>query len=390
VSDPPATSPNAPAGFLKAALGRIASNLELFLGKPLVLSPAEPAAATGAELADRLPARGLALGVKVSGAVDAEIHCVASLPLTLAMALHAKHRTDAQVSERLSGPSDLTDSERDGIKETGSFITAALGDFAKEATGGRIVLAPAEAKFCARGEDSPWPPTESGFGLETTIEVGGAPPSLLVLFVPATVVAAWTKAAPAPAFEPQVERPKTERPKTQRRATERPRTVRPRTAGPAPAPAAPAAAPSQAPPPVAAVSPVRGATAAPAVATWVAGTEAFARAVQAAGSLALEVKAYASLGDAVAAAGPGSGPALLVVEIAPGSEFEIDLVGALRRHPAFAATRLMVALAAPTRTSVLRCGSLGILDVIPAALDAQALSERLLGVARGRPAAKPR
>jgi hypothetical protein len=387
MSDHAATSASGPAGFLKGALSRISSNLELFLGKPLGVSPAEPAAATGAELADRLPARGLVLGVKVSGAVEAEIYCVASLPLTLAMALHARHQTDAQVSERLSGPSDLTEAERDGIKETGSFITAALGDFAKEATGGRIVLAPTDAKFAVRGEDMPWPAAEAGFGLETTIEVGGAPPSLLVLFVPATVVAAWTEAMPAPAFESKPERRKTERPGPRRQATERPKTARPKTAGPAPA--APAPVPAPAPP--AAAGPRRPATTpGAAVAAWVTGTDAFVKAVRSAGAAALAVRSHASLGEAVAAAGPGPGPALLIVEIAPGSEFEIDLVGALRRHPAFAATRLMVALAAPTRASVLRCGALGILDVIPAALDAQALSERLLGVARGRPAAKLR
>jgi hypothetical protein len=388
-----------PADFLKTALGRVQANLELFLGKELEVSHGEPAAAKGAELADRLPARGLVLGVRVSGAVDAEIHCVAALPLMMAMSAHARHQTDAQVAERLSGPSDLDEAEREGIKEAGSFITAALGDFAKEATGGRIVLAPTEARFAARGEDPPWPLGEAGYGLEATIEVGGAPPSLIILFAPAAVVDAWAGPGAGQVFAGgRPDRPKTERPKPERARTERPKTVR----GPAPAAAAaaPAPAPEPSPPPAAtrgaappgpaAPQPVQKPAAPVAVAAWAAGSEAFLASVTAAAGQALAIQTFASLADVVDAAGTAAGPPLLVVEVPAESEFELDLIAALRRQPAFAETRMMVGLEAPSRSNVLRCGVLGLLDVVPASLDGPALSERLLAVARRRPPDPPR
>src|SRR5262245_55856788 len=140
--NPPA-APEAPAApseasVLLPALAKIKANLELLLGKPVVIASSTAGMAPMAAVVARAPEAAMLLCVQASGAVEGRIHCVVAHPLVLAMTGLAQMKGLEAIAERLAGPPELAAAERDGAKEVGSFITAALGDFAKDSTGGRI------------------------------------------------------------------------------------------------------------------------------------------------------------------------------------------------------------------------------------------------------------
>ena len=93
------------------------------------------------------------------------------------------------------------------------------------------------------------------------------------------------------------------------------------------------------------------------------------------------VRAFASFAEVLAAVGSGATPDAIVVKVARGREFLLDMIAALRRYPMLARTSVVVALEAPTRRAVLRCGALGLRQVIPAAAPPALLRKRLAGSA---------
>jgi hypothetical protein len=380
VTDPQKTTPAeaqpAPvhADFLKPALAKIKANLELLLGKGMEIAPGEPAPVTAEALKARLPASCVVLGVKASGAVDAPLFCILPEQLAVAMSLIAQLKPPSAVQERLAVSVGLDPKERDGVKEVASFILAALGDFAKDSTGGRIVLAPAEPRFLPGDESDLSTVAGDCVALEGTVTIESVSPMPLTLVVPTSLADAWS--APPPAgpsiFGAKAERP----PSTPLEAKARPATAAPRAA----AAAAPRAA-APPPPPAAGAGPA---------AAWVAGGPVLAETVRGALGEAFDVRAFGAFPELLAAVNSEPPPALVVVEVPRGSEFELDLVAALRRHPSLAGSGLVVLLEDACRKHVLRCGALGLLDVIPPGLETDVLAERLLGRARKMAAGRHR
>lgn len=352
---PEGAPPNQKTEFLKAALAKIKANLELLLGRPVGIAASDPSSAAGSEVTARLPARFVALGVQASGTVDGQIHCVVGQPLVLAMTCIAQLKSEQAIVERLGEAPELSDTEREGAKEVGSFITAALGDFAKESTGGRILLAAMEPRFVPGDEAPDFSGADGWAVIEATVELAPAPAAAILLIVPSKVVAAWKGPEPASVFGSR-------------------------------APVASAAAPDKGAPSRA--TPAPASEAAPSA--WVAGSEAFMIAIQAAAGEALAIHSMPSLAQLLAAGESEPTPALVVVEVPAGAEFQLEMVAALRHHPTFAASALVVALEDASRRHVVRCGSLGILDVIPVDLDPKTLGERLLSRVKRLPAAAKR
>ena len=120
------TDPPVRADFLKAAAAKIKANLELLLGKPVGLEVGDPFAFAAPAEAPRVPAPGLALAVRASGAVDATLHCFVAQPLMLAMICLTQLKSDDATAERLKGAAALDDEERSGLKDVASFIRNGL------------------------------------------------------------------------------------------------------------------------------------------------------------------------------------------------------------------------------------------------------------------------
>jgi hypothetical protein len=354
-----ATPPTGDAALLLPALTKIKANLELLLGKPVVIASSTAGMAPAADIVARAPANGMALGVQASGAVEGRIHCVVAQPLVIAMTCLTQMKAPEAIVERLAAPPELAAAERDGAKEAGSFITAALGDFAKETTGGRIVLAPSEPRFLPEDGALDCSGSDEWAVIEARVEVAPAPVSVLLIAAPAAVVAVWKPPEPASVFGAKVDRP--------------PAKGATPAAGGASVPAsAPGTPPAPAQPGV--------------PAAWIAGREAFVNGIREAVGEALAIEGMPSLPQLIATSESAPAPALVVVEVTEGQEFQLDMIAALRHDPALCDSALVVALEAANRRNVIRCGSLGILDVVPADLEGPTLAERL--VRRARAASK--
>jgi hypothetical protein len=109
----------------------------------------------------------------------------------------------------------------------------------------------------------------------------------------------------------------------------------------------------------------------------VAGGQAFVETVRVAWEDAPAPRVLGAFTDVLAEADSGPPPVAVLVEVPRGAEFQLDLIAALRRHPALADAVLVVGLEDATRRNVLRCGALGLLEVVPAGIEPAALRERL-------------
>jgi hypothetical protein len=334
--------------FLRPAFAKITANLELLIGKPVTMTTGEPVTLGRDQLPSRIPSPGMVLGFQATGVVEAPLRCVVSQQLVLALIGAVQLKNDEALLERLAAATPLSDAEKSSATEIASFIVAALGDLATEATGGKVVLAPMDPRFLDAADTNELGSGDSCIVVDSALAIAPAQPAPLVLIVPPAIVAAWS--APAveavPAFG-----------------------------------AAPGRATSVALEP--APSRTEAKPAAPNLpAVWATGREPFLASVAAAAGGGLAVVAHRGLAELLAAVYRETPPALVLVEVAQGSEFQLDLLAAMRRHPALRKSTVVIALEAPTRSVVLKCAGLGLVDVIPANLDRGALSQRLLARSR--------
>jgi hypothetical protein len=341
------------AEVLVPALAKVKANLELFLGKSVLVSSAASTTMPAASVPGRLPERGLVLGVQASGTVEGQLHCVVDQPLLLAMTGIAQLKPAESISERIEKATELDSAERDGAIEVGSFITAALGDFAKDSTGGRIVLAPLEPRFIPGDAPPDFGGVASWVVIEARVEVAPAPASVIVLVVPSPVVAAWkVPEAPSPF-------------------------------GRKPSGAAAADAGG-----VAAASAQRSAIpASDTPSVWIAARAVLVQAIQQAAGDSLVIQGLPSLAQVIAAAESAAvAPAVVLIEVSRGFEHQLEMISALRHDPVLCGAILMVALESPSRRNVVRCGALGILEVVPSDLDPSTIADRIACRARAHAA----
>lgn len=339
---PAAPAPPVRADFLKAAAAKVKANLELLLGKTVALQTGEPALVSREALAGKAPAPCLALGVRASGAVDATLHCFVAEPLLLAMICFAQLKSDEAAAERFAKDPKVGNDDRAGMKDVASFVMAALGDFAKDTTGGRIVLSPSDPRLLDAGADPGFGDADPWVELECSVTLAPAPPSTLAIAVPRLLADAWVEStAGAPSVFGAQAAPGSRN---------------------AAAPRNPDAPPSGAAP----VGPL-----------WVAGGEAIAQTAREAAGSAFPVRPFGSLAELMAALDAGAPPAVAIFQVGPASDWEIDVVAALRRHPALASSRVVVVLDEPSRRQVVRCATLGFADVVPAGIEARELATRL-------------
>lgn len=341
--------------FLRPAFAKITANLELLIGKPVTMTTGEPVRLGRDELASRIPSPGMVLGFQATGVVEAPLRCVVSQQLVLALIGAVQLKNDEALLERLAAAAPLSEAEKSSATEIASFIVAALGDLATEATGGRVVLAPMDPRFLEAADTKDLGSGDSCIVVDSALSIAPAQPAPLVLIVPPEIVAAWS--APAVVAAPVF--------------------------GAAPDGSSPPAAPKAAP-----ARSVPKASAANLPAAWVSGRDTFRASVAAAAGDGLAVTSFAALADLLAALYKEAPPGIVVVEVPQSAEFQLDLIAAMRRHPALRDATVVIALEAPTRRLVLRCAGLGFVDVIPANLDKAALSDRLL--ARAGAAARDR
>lgn len=334
-----ATDVSAATSFLKPAFAKITGNLELLLGKPVSITSADPATVGRDEILARAPSPGMALGLQLAGEVEAELRCVVSQQLVLALICSVQLKSDEMFLERLAAATPLSATEQSSATEIALFIVAALGDMATEATGGRVVLSPMDPQFVDVGGQPPLGSLDSYVVVDSALTIAPAPAAPLMLIIPPTLIAAW--AMPAPVFGAKDGKP------------------------------APATS-----------------TAAHAPGIWVAGREPFLSSAAAAVGQQVSHAAFSTMAALLVALERDPVPAVVVIEVPDGSGFELEVVAALRRHPSLHGSSLVVALETPTRRMVLKCAALGIADVIPAGLDQAMLGERLVGRARGASGAR--
>lgn len=320
--DPPDSivSPSGGALLLRA-LRRVEDNLALLLGK-LSMAEGKAGVLSCREMNARLATPSLVAGLKIGGAIDAHVFCLVPEPLAVAMSLLAQLKPQHAMTERLAEPVSIRKEERDWVKEVSSFIAAALGDFAKESGGASVLSAPIERFLPDDG-----PPLESGdddyLALDALVSLQDVSPMTISLAIPSRLAVAW-QSKPDCAL-------------------------------------AGAAADAAGSAPV----------------LWAVGSVAFAQKARgaAAGFTVRPLHTIAELFSAVSAGAP---PAFVIVEVSSGSEFQIEFVAALRKHPYLSGSRVVVALETPTRRHVLRCGVLGLTDVVPSDTPPDVLVRRLL------------
>jgi hypothetical protein len=374
VSDHPPTESTtlSHAAFLKTALEKIRGNLDLLIGKPIVVSGGDATPASGAEVASRVPNPGVIYTLEASGNVDGRMFCLISGPLAITMASLAQMKSEAATEVRLGGAPELAPEELDGIKEIGSFIVAALGDFAKEATDGRIMLSPADARILPGGDPTLFEGDVPCLVMPADVAISTLPPASMSLVVSSALASAWVGpdpkgssvfgAKPAAVATAAVEdAPALDKPAPPPRQPAR-ESLRAEVASPRPVGTGPSAL------------------------VWVSGSSSFAERVATALGAAYAVTTFTTLPEVLGAIDGRPAPAAIAIEIPGGAEFQLDVAAALRRHPALAGCGVLVALEAPSRRHVLRCGALGLVDVVPSDLDFAALGERLARVLK-RPAA---
>jgi hypothetical protein len=279
--------------------------------------------------------------------------CILPERLALAMSALAQMKAEPAMIERLADPSEMSAVEQDGVKEAASFIAAALGEYAKDSTGGRIVLSPAPPRYVPGDGVELLAGTEEWIVLDGFATVASAPVQKIALAFPTSLVRAWSgpDSGGASIFGGGGSARATSGSSSSSAKASRTGS---RTVG------QPAGVPV----------------------LWVAGREALGRTVAEAVADGFTLRGFPTLAELLAAAEAEPAPGVVLVEVANGSEFQLDLVAALRRHPSLASSGVVVALENPTRRHVVRCGSLGLLEVIPTAIDPAALGARLSTVSR--------
>ncbi len=322
------------SGFFKPAVARIRENLELLMGRSMPITAEAPTVVDQPTLGGLIPPPCVSLSVKVTGDVPGELHWVTSLPLALTMVGLMRMSQDPQIQERLAAAAPPDESEKATLAEIDSFLVAAVTELFASVKGHSLEPVAGSVKLLPGDATDVGALVPPGDYVACTAQVAPdqLPPGAMVLVLPLALADFW-----AP-------------PEVQAAA---------RQAAAAGAPAA-----------VAGAATVAGSA-------LIAGADAFIAALRPSLPSGTEVSTVAGLSELVKSVEAGASPRLIVVEVQAGQEWKVDVLGALRRHPACKAIRFAVVLERPSRSNVLRCGRAGVLDVIPSGFDPQILLRRI-------------
>lgn len=365
--------------FCQPSLQKVQASLEMLVGKPITIQPGALETGDAAAAVADAPAHTVVLTAVATGVAAGRIAILLDRRLALVLAAHMQIVPDAAVRARLSelDTTGLTDAERDTLGDIGSFIVASLAEQAQLVVGQKLSLASGpithhDGGMTVGGEQ----PVDAGtvVRMVAQMSVDGCDAAPLALVLPLAIAQALLPAMGGAASVPGGKGGASASATTGKpaAAAHGAKAAQPSVAGRASAPVGPA---RKAPPAAAFVLPA-GAS------CVVVGAAPFFASMGERVPAGCDATSAASVADLLAGLEAGMKPAVVVVDIAGGHEHLIELLGAIRRHPAMRRTALVGVLENPTRKYVLRCGSNGILHVLPAGADAQAVALRLEALVR--------
>lgn len=359
--------------LLGKGVARVRENLEMLLGQEVRAEILEDGLEPESEVRKKLPGDACCVTLTpLSG--ESPALAVLSLPLAHTLMGLSSMMPEEEVARRREEGGHLDDVALRELKEVGPFFAAGLNDEVARLTRTRgndqTELLVLRASSWDGGRD----PLTGDFyvvasGTVTVGEDGAADP--FTLLMPASTGAAIAARSRAPDEAPEEEEPQVAvagarpDPETRAGASRAPEAPEAGTGGPGPSGGA-GRAPTASPVGLGAAS------------TVLLGLPRTAEALQK--SLQAPVTAVEAPSALLRHLEGGKAPDLLVVQVGRAGDHLLPLAAALRRHPAMAGRPVLILLEHPTPRRVVRCGQLGLMDVVPADLPAEPLRRRVAGM----------
>ena len=338
------TQQQALEAFTSKLLGRLGDSLRMLLGRELTMGPGDVAILDGADIRMRLPASAAGLSVDLEGA-DAPVLALLELPLALSLAHLARMGAQEELETLRDSPPSPTNDDLEQLRTTSSFFAAALIDLWPGSE-------PGESSEVVLLQDGAWQPDQHPLGegdylhVEAHCSLGELTKDTFSLFIPLSVAEILV---PVLAQEDSTLASKSE---SQTLARGR----KPNTPGPQ---AGPTAEVDTTP------TPARRATnlGQPNPVVCIDADTVADR-----GASILEsgtVERLSDVGSLEAWLQKGHVPALVIARIAGGTEDDLDELARLTRDHPLREYPVMVLLENPVKRTVLRCGRLGLVNVLP-------------------------
>jgi len=361
---PTASGLDPETAIFRPGFEKIRANLEMLLGTTLSLEGAPSERLPAEALRGRLPEGGVLLVGRVQGGNGGETLFALERPAALALAAFLMMTPEAAIRSRLEelDRTDLLDAERESLGEIGNFAVAGFSEPVRERLGARVSLAAAPARFLS----GPAAVSLEEAVVERTyvcaearLKAGAFGPWTLTLCIPAELA---DEIAPPPGDEPRAD-------------------------GDADAAAGAAAAESGDPAAARAVAALRSARASMSGASGGEGLLDADVALVGDAEFRDRLRDLVPQGTAIGEGGSpaalaaaleaGASPKLVVADVPGGAEHRLDLLAALRRHPASRGASFLVVVGRPTRQTILKCGALGLADALPPDAPADVVARRL-------------